>query len=249
MSNRSWLTLSLVTLVLAAACNSGPTDEDYDDVAASVGALTANDSGGDVGSMDDAVVAAQGDSPDGLTASGSGGFSGARGGLEYEYALTCSDEAGTVLDVCDDTTDTAHLTVSWSGELDLPRYQASIAREGDWTLSGLQSDTVQLDGTGSFDVDSSFTALYRDVTRTLRLAYDAEYQAVQFSKATRRPVGGTATFGVHVERTRSRGARDVEAEFDIDAVLTFAADGTAHLELDGERSYVVDVEDGSVEAQ
>lgn len=249
MSNATLLTVSLGVALLSSACNSGPTNEDYDDVAASVGALTANDSGGDVGSMEDAVAASQGESPDGLTQSGSGSFSGARAGLEYEYALTCSDDAGTVLESCDATTDTAHLTVSWSGELDLPRYQASITREGDWTLSGLQSDTVQLDGTGSFDVDSSFTALYRDVTRTLRLEYDAEYQAVQISKASRRPVGGTATFQVHVQRTSSRGARDAEAEFDIEAVLTFAADGTAHLELDGDRSYVVSIDDGTVQSE
>ena len=246
MPNRTWI---VGLLFAAVGCNSGPTDEDYDDVAASVGALTANDSGGDVGSMDDAVAASQGEAPEGMTMSGSGSLSGERGGLQYEYELTCSNEGGDVLAACDETTDTAHLTVAWSGELDLPRYQATVSRTGDWTLSDLQSDTVTLNGEGTFDVDSSFTALFRDETRTLRLSYDASYDAVQISKAQRQPVGGTASFAVHMERTRSRGARDVEAEFDIDAVVTFAQDGTAHLDLDGERSYVIHLADGTVTAE
>jgi hypothetical protein len=235
--------------VVAAGCTSGPTDEDYDDVAASVAALTASDSGGDVGAMGDAVEASQGQEPEGVTNSGSGSFTGARGGLEYEYALTCSSATGDLLETCDDTTDTAHLTVAWSGELHLARYDATLSRTGDWTLSGLQGDVVTLNGVGSFDADSSFQALFRDETRTLRLAYDASYDAVQISKSIGRPVGGTASFAVHMERTRSRGARDVEAEFDIDAVVTFANDGTAHLELDGERSYVVNLDDGSVTSE
>jgi len=232
--------------VVALGCNSGPTDEDYDDVAASVGALTASDSGGDVGAMDDAVAASQGTEPEGVTTSGSGSFSGARGGLEYEYALTCSDSGGALLEICDDTTDTAHLTVAWSGELHLARYDATLSRTGDWTLSGLQGDVVTLNGVGSFDADSEFQALFRDETRTLHLEYDANYDGVQLSKSIRRPVGGTATFAVHMERTRSRGARDVDAEFDIDAVVTFQNDGTANLVLDGSRSYVVNLDDGSV---
>ena len=91
---------------------------------------------------------------------------------------------------------------------------------------------MTLNGVGAFDADNEFQALFRGETRTLRLEYDASYDAVQISKSMRRPVGGTATFSVHVERTRERGARNVEAEFDIEAVATFASDGTAHLVLD-----------------
>lgn len=243
MSKSTWFA---GLIVVAVGCNSGPSDEDYDDVAASVGALTASDSGGDVGSMQDAVEASQGESVDGVTASGSGSISGERGGLSYEYELTCSNEGGDVLAVCDATTDTAHLTVDWSGELDLARFDASLSRSGDWTLSGIQSEVVTLNGVGSFDADSSFQALFRDETRTLHLEYDASYDGVQISKSMRRPIGGTATFAVHMQRTRERGSRNVEAEFDIDAVVTFTSDGVGHLVLDGERSYVISLDDGSV---
>jgi hypothetical protein len=233
-------------IALASGCTSGPSDEDYDDVATSVGALTASDSGGDVGAMGDAVEASQGQAPEGTTAEGSGSFSGARGGLEYEYALTCSDASGAVLASCDGTTDLAHLTVDWSGELHLARFDASLARSGDWTLSAIQSETPVLNGVGSFDASTSFQALWRDETRTMDLEYDANYDGVELSKALRRPVGGTATFNVHVERTRETSRRDVEAEFDIEAVVTFTDAGTANLVLDGSRSYVVNLTDGSV---
>ena len=231
------------------ACNGGPSDEDYDDVAASVGALTASDSGGDVQAMDDAVAASQGEEPDGLTRSGEGSLSGQRFGLDWEYELTCSSAAGEVQAACDESTDVAHLVLAWNGSIDVPRWSASIARSGDWTLSNLQSDIAQLDGQGSIDVDSDFQALYRDVRKTLHLEYDAEWTAVQLSKSLRRPVGGSAQFDVHVERTSHRGARDAEAQFDIEAIVTFQPDGTASLVLDGQRHYTVDLEAGTVQPQ
>jgi hypothetical protein len=240
-----WIGLVAPSL-LAVACSSGPSDEDYDDVAASVGALTANDSGGEVGSMDDSVVAAEGGSPDGLTASGSGSYQGTRLGLEYQYDLTCLDASGQTLASCGENTDTAHVTVAWSGDLTLPRYSASISRAGDWTLAGLQSDVAQFDGHGTFTVDSSFQAIYRDVTRTFHLDYDAQYDAVRYRMASRAFEGGQITYQVHAERTRSGSRRDAEATFDIEAVITFASDGTATLTLDGDRTYQVDLASGAV---
>ncbi|MBI2892334.1 MAG: hypothetical protein HYY06_02200 [Deltaproteobacteria bacterium] len=234
---------------LAVGCQSGPTDADYDDVAASVAALTANESGGDVGSMDDSIAAAQGETPEGLTASGSGSFQGDRLGLEYEYAVTCLDEAGQTMAICDSTTDSARLTVAWSGELTLPRYSASVSRTGDWTVTGLEDETAQFDGEGTFDLQSEFQALFTDETRTANFSWDAEYEAIRFRVADGMPISGEARFAVHLERTRERGGRSVDAEFDIDGVLTIDGNGGATLVLDGSRSYHVDLATGAVEQE
>jgi len=60
---------------------------------------------------------------------------------------------------------------------------------------------------------------------------------------------GESTFDVHVERTSHRGARDAEAQFDIQALVAFLPDGTASIVLDGERHYSVDLDTGVVQPQ
>lgn len=244
------IAVTSVLVPFGAGCQSGPTDEDYDDVAASVSALTVGDgSGGDVGAMDDSVAASQGETPEGMTASGSGSFEGERLGLEYEYAITCLDSDGDTMSICDATTDSARLTVAWSGELTLPRYSASVSRTGDWTVIGLQEEVAQFDGEGTFDLESEFDALFTNEHRTANFSWDAEYEAIRFRVADGIPIDGEARFAVHLERTRERGARSVEAEFDIDGVLTFDGSGGATLVLDGSRTYEVDVATGTVEEQ
>jgi hypothetical protein len=232
-------------IVTAGGCGQTASNEDYDDVAANTAALIAADDAAEDGAID----ATDGGDVDGLTRDGTGTWSGDRLGLEWRYELSCLDADGAVLDPCTREADTAHLTVDWSGTIDLLRYHASASRSGDWTLSNLQGDVAQLDGTGSFDMDSEFQALRRDVTRTMHLEYDAVWNAVQLSRAERRAIGGSATFQVHGERTRDGARRDVEAEFDVEAVVTFQADGSAQLELDGSRTYRIDVATGEVTAE
>lgn len=227
-------------------CNTAPTDEDYDDVAQAVGALVANDSGGEVGSMEDASELSRGDTPEGFTASGEGSYEGKRLGLHYEYTLRCFDETGAEQSACDDTTDVANLVVSWGGELTLPRYQGSIARDGNWTLRDLQTDVARFEGQGSFEVHSELQTLSGG-ERSFHLTYDATYDDIRYSRPDRKFLGGTIRYDVHAERTRERGGRDVEVELDVEAVVTFEGDGTAKLVLDGERTYRVDLAKGTVE--
>jgi hypothetical protein len=230
--------------LFTVGCGQKASDEDYDDVATAVGALVANDSGGEIGSMEDAEAAALGESD--LTQMGSGGFQGTRAGLTYEYQLTCSDASGAVLEACNSTTDSATLSVSWSGELTLPRYQGSISRTGNWTLSGLQSPTAEFNGHGTFNVESSFQALFRDVERSFLLDYDGDYQGVRWRRSDKRPEAGVIRYTVHAERTRERGNREVEVELDVEVVITFDGDGTAELTIDSERNYSLDIERGTV---
>jgi hypothetical protein len=239
------MTMGLVTLTAATGCKGDASDEDYDDIATALGALVANDSGGEIGSMHDGEALASGETGD-LSSMGSGSFEGARLGLSYHYEITCKDEGDNVLDPCDTTTETAQLVVEWHGELDLPRYDASITRTGDFALSGLQSDTAEFNGHGTFDVETEFTALFRDVQRSFLLDYDGDYAGVKWDRATKRPLAGTITYDVHAQRITSRGNRETEVELDVLAVIEFSENGTASLTLDSERRYSLDLDSGQV---
>ncbi|ACY16169.1 hypothetical protein [Haliangium ochraceum] len=245
------LTLCSLSLLLGACGGDDElSNEDYDDIAVGVGSLVAvpGGEGGETGSLNDV-----------LEASISAGTSAAEGassveivvhaGVSYEYRLDCYDAAGALQDACGADTDSAEASVDWSGELDTPSYDASIMRVGDWSLSGLQSDTAVFSGTGSFDIETSFSAMYRDVERTLSLSYDASYDDITIDIASRRVTGGAIHYNIDGARYDERGARTKEIEFAVTADLSFTGDGEALLVLDGSRSYVVDLDTGAVAAE
>lgn len=247
MKKNSLLTATLISLTFSAgACaqQSELSDEDYDDIAMGVGALVATPGGGgEAGAMDDAVrVAREGRA--GLVAGSVEVV--VRAGLSYEYNVDCFDAAGNALETCDENTDSAEVSVTWSGDLDTPSYDASIDRVGEWSITGLQSATATLEGSGSFEVSSEFRAMYRDVIRSMRLSYDAEYDSVLIDTERRRAVGGRIRYAVRGERFVRRGSNERDIEFSVDAEVTFQADGSATLTLDGSHSYRIDAATGLV---
>jgi hypothetical protein len=233
----------------SAACSrSGdePSAEDYDDVALSVASTSAQDGGGEAANLADSLALAASGTAPGMQPSGSGVFTGTRGQLTYTYDVTCRDAGGTALPSCTGgAAETADVHVEWQGSIDLPRYKATVQRSADWRLGGLSGATVTLDGTGSFALQSEFTALYRPVTRTLDLDYAATYQAVQIDRTARKPIGGSIAYEVTAHRTRSGSLRDVDATIEVDAVLSFSPAG-ATLTLDRQRTYQVDLQTGAV---
>jgi hypothetical protein len=246
---KSTLLTLMSSAALLAACSAEPTAEDYDDVAASVAAVVADGAGSEVEASSDAVLAAQGSLPSGMTRSGAGQLVGRRGQLDYAFEVTCQDAAGATQAACEaGVTDTAHLVLDWDGVVDTARWDADLSRHGDWTLSGLTTETATLEGHGTFDVDATFAALHRPVERSFVLAYDADYDAVQLRTADRRPVGGRIRYAIHAERVSSRGARQAERSFDVTAEVTFAPDAPAVITLDGVRTYHVDLATGAVSA-
>jgi hypothetical protein len=232
--------------MLAAACLTGcsqdqATEADYDDVAQALTAVvsTGND-GGEVGALSDSVSIALGSSDLSIQASAAGKFKSSHLGLEYDYAISCKDGAGTKQDKCGKTTDSADVAVKWSGELGLPHLTASVSRDGSWQLSKLQSDVAQLSGDSDFVLDAKVESLFRSVTRSYHVGYSAKYADVTFDLAARRITGGKATYSIDAERTATGPRRESEAQFSMDGVLTFAADGTATLTLDRSFSYKID---------
>ena len=237
-------------LLMLAACGAEePSAQDYDDLATSVGALVAEGPGSEMEAVEDTMDVAEGGVPGELTRSALGSVLGRRGSLDYNFEVTCRDAAGATLEACDATTDQADLVLSWNGEVDSTRYDASVTRIGNWQWTGLQSDLAELNGTGTYDATSEFIALFRNETRFYRLDADAVYEAVMVRTSDRRPVGGTIRYTIHAERTDSRGSESIEGEFDVTAVVTFQGDASARVEFDGGRTYAIDLSSGEIQLQ
>lgn len=231
--------LVLCTGLAGCATSDQPTDEEYDDIAQGVSMLVSES--GDVGSMNDSIDLALDDVPVGLSLEGSGTYEGDRGGLQYQYSIQC--DGG---DVCSSETDSATIEVDWSGELHTDRYDVLVTRTGSWSIDGLQSGTARFNGEGTFSLESHFEAINRDASRSYLFDYAASYSDILIDMESRKAVGGSASFEIYAARSASNDFRDVEAEFDVHAELTFNGDGTATLVLDGEHSYTLMLASGVI---
>lgn len=239
----------LIAATSFAACSSSdtPTEADYDDVAQALTATVVTDSdGGEVGAMIDATSVARGDGKIALKLDASGKFTGNHLGLDYSYTAKCSDAEGKAQDTCDKTSDKADVAVNWSGDLKLPHLTAAVKREGNWTLTGLQTDKVTFAGDSEFDLDTEMQSLFRNATRTYHVSYNANYDSVVMDRTEHAVTGGKVTYSINAERTASGPRRESEAQFDIDGVLEFKADGTASLTLDKSHSYKVNAVTGEL---
>jgi hypothetical protein len=242
-----WISIgSLVLLIGASTACHHATEEEYDDVATHVGALSSQAPGGDSEAARDTAIAAKGGLPEGLTRMGMGTITGRRGQLTYSFELTCKDAMGQVEAACDSSTDSAHLVLHWTGDIATLRYKATLDRTGDWTMTGLRSETATFNGKGTFDVDSEFTAIYRPLQRTFEFDYDADYDGVQIRMSDRVLTGGKATYDIQAHRTTEWRSRQWDRTFEVHAEVTFDGTGTAKIALDGSRRYTVDLATGEV---
>ncbi|HET7504793.1 MAG TPA: hypothetical protein VFK02_27410 [Kofleriaceae bacterium] len=242
----------LITLgsVLAACSSSSKqaTPEQYDDTAQAIASTTATgNGGGDVASMADTVTISLGAVPQGFTLMGDGHFQGSRLGVDYSYAITCKSLAG-VVGACGPTTDQATVDVAWSGTLATANLDASVSRNGSWSVAGLQTDTATFSGDSTFSFDATVHSIFRPgVTATYTFDASASYDAIRIATADRHIIDGSASFDVSAHsQVTGAGSNDSEASFEVHAELTFHADHTASLVLDGSRSYTLDLTTGLV---
>jgi len=242
--------LTLGSLVATAACSSSHTvaPEEYDDTAQAIGSTTASGAGGgDIAAMSDVLIIARGDLPFGFTLAADGHVRGARLGLDYNYALTCKDTAGTTLPSCGETTDRLDVSLTLSGTLITTGLDASLSREGSWTVTGMQSATTTFNGNGSFDFDATIRSVFRPgVVATYSFAYDASYDAVLIDSESHQAIGGSASFDASARHTVTGTNHDRDVRFDISAEIEFHANHTASLVLDGDQRYSLDLETGAV---
>jgi hypothetical protein len=222
------------------------TDLEYDDVADHVAATTANPSGGEVGSMRDALDLAAGTMPFGLALAPDGHAVGARGGVGYDYDLACADAAGVVLPMCGATATQATVELLWSGMLDTPSLGADLSRHGRWQLSmlGANPATPRLDGDAAFAFDSQVrSTIHLDRETTYHLQYQATYGAIGFGDAL--PSSGVIHYLITAVHTDAGAPGSSQDSFDVDAMIDFRSGGVASLTLD-DRAYVIDIVTGAV---
>jgi hypothetical protein len=244
-----------------------PSTADYEDTAQTIGSSMATSSSGTVNAGDaialrDAVHIALGRLPVGFVLEREGHVRGNRMGINNAFTITCKDTAGTALATCDSTTDSATVQIQWKGSVQTPNFSASVDREGNFTITGLQSDTATVNGDSSFAFDTSMTSVFRQgVTSSASFSFTATYAAITVTtkdaadrdrdrdRDDREITGGSATFEVKGTRKvtgTAMGSNDVDKSFDVHAVLTFNGDGTATLVLDGAQTFTIDLHTGKV---
>ncbi|HEY0480436.1 MAG TPA: hypothetical protein VGD37_23110 [Kofleriaceae bacterium] len=252
---------TLITFGLSiAACSSSsstqpPTGAEYDDTAQAIASSTVTRQGdthgaGDIFAMADALSIARGRLPIGFALRSDGRIHGDHMGIDNSFVVTCKDAAGATLAKCDDTTDSATVDIKWTGNLMTPSFTAAIDREGMWTITGLKSATATFNGTSSFSLDTTVHSIFHaGVTSTDTFASTAGYDAITIATADHQITGGSASFEVKGHRTvtgTAMGAHDVDKSFDVTAELTFHADHTATLVLDGTQTFTIDLTTGKV---
>jgi hypothetical protein len=274
MNRTSLITLGLSLAACSSSptqsTTSAPTTADYDDAAQTIAASTVTGTGngaggggnsdtgdlsfGDVLVFRDAVSLAHGRLPLGFLRDTNGHCHGNRMGVSQDFTITCKDAAGAALAKCDSTTDSATVTVMSKGDIQTPNLTSSVDREANFTITGLQSATAQFDGDSSFSLDTSLTSVFHQgAMSTLTFDATASYKAITITTADRQVTGGTANFEVKAHRTvtgtgsgSGSDNHDVDKSFDVTAALTFNADKTATLVLDGMHTFTIDLTTGKV---
>jgi hypothetical protein len=224
-------------LALGACSGNNATPAEYDDVAQSVGASTATQTG-DVGAMAGLVAIAHGTMPAGFTNAGGGVITGTVLGLDYSYMITCKNASGTVLAACDSTTDSANVSFTWDGMITLPAIAATITREGNWSVSGLGGATATFNGNGTFVDDATIS------TTSYHFDSSATYSDVAIDTGSGIATNGEIQLSIDASKEASGGS----TSFSVDADITIHADSTATIVLDGQHDYTVDLQTGVVTA-
>ena len=76
---------------------------------------------------------------------------------------------------------------------------------------------------------------------------DASYDAVRISTKDRKVIAGSASFDLTAHHTvTGAGSNNTNASFEVHAAITFQADHTATLVLDGTQHYTIDLTTGIV---
>ena len=211
--------------------------QDYDDVAASLGAhLSASE----LPIMVDSVDMAFGRMPAGFSFTDTPEariLEGTRGGLNLRYELHCHDLADA-LTACDGLQDHSHVDFTYSG---VSGSLAGVESTANWIVRGSQRPRLWILGDGE-DVFASNLP-----TGDYSLALSDTMQHVKFEPTPLMPVEGSISIRVAVDRVRP-AASPANRTFSVDAIVQFTRDA-ATLTLDGSRTYGLDIASGAVTRQ
>jgi hypothetical protein len=223
--------LALVTACAADPASTQPTDEDFANVATSIGATIAHD-GGEVAAMRQAVALVHDDDQAGFTQRGDGSFDGAMSGLTYHYDVACADAGGEHVAPCDRTSPAATVDATWSGTLELPTLALDLQHDARWQLTRMSGPIAHVDGAGHLVYQT------RDLGSSYHYSYDATYHVVVNDV---RAIGGDIHFDITGQHTGATAR-----SYALTADVTFAPDDTAVLVLDGTRHYQILLATGAV---
>jgi hypothetical protein len=260
MIRHTSLTLALSLAACSSSSTTKPTAAQYDDTAQAVAASASSrkasglrsaaagddDQGGDLATMSDTLMLSAGTLPLGISLSGDGHFEGSRLGLACNYAVTCKAASGATV-TCGVAADQATVDVMWSGTLTSAAVTASVTRTGTWTVTGLHGATASISGDGEFSFNATLQSVFRP-SASASFAFDASatYHAVQLSTSTHAAVGGSIDYEIHATEAATTASASSSVKFDVQAELTFHADSTATLVLDGDQRYTLNTETGVV---
>ena len=146
-------------------------------------------------------------------------------------------------------------SVTGSGER--TRYDTSIDSTIDWQI--VDSDGVLFDGQGTYTINGSstqqssveFTSFNANRARTFEGDLSRTWSDVQAAittendVATADPIGGTISVSGSYTRSGSGTFRSASGSWNGEATVDFDSDGTATVTVDGQRSYEVDLADGT----
>ena len=233
--------------LLATACGDDvdePTDEDYQDIASSVAPLIRAELGND-GSAQLSAQLAVGHAPGWLSVDAEGSLQGRAASLTWDLSGSCSDVNGVATDTCDASTDAANVSSNFSGELAFPNYSAMVTADADWSIEGLQQDTIRSTGRTSIDASTQFTGILFPHSRSFSLDVDASYDLTA-PRANPEQLAGTLQASIDARRTVTGTNNDRDAHFIVDAQVTLDGAGNALIELDGHAQFELVMDSGNL---
>lgn len=221
-----------------------PPEDDYDDIAAALGSVTAGDPGTEVEMFKDCSHLTRGHIPNGMHRDAYGRYVGPRGMMEVEYTARCYDFFGALQPHCDDMTDAADIHTHANGMMMTPHRSGSVGREGTWELRDLLSATFELNGDVDFHIETTFERPMGEDGKSYDLSIYGVYRDLRIRASDHRIVSGSMELDVHVRRTAERHYENIEWEYDVSAEITFNGTGDAALALDDHRKYQLDLASG-----
>lgn len=213
--------------------------QDYDDVAASVGGHLALS---DMAAMIDAVNLSYGRTPEGFTTTAGSDFTsveGTRAGLTIKYKVYCRDDLDAYTQ-CNGLENHAHIKPTYTGDAAGSTMSVSdVDRTAAWIVRELQQPSVRIGGNGTetFSTDLGSSQYAFTVTDTV--------DHVLFAPTPAMPVAGAIELTVQVDRTRA-SASPATRSFSVNAKVDFPGGDAATITLDDTQHYNVTLSTGAV---
>ncbi len=210
-------------------------------------AMLSPEADGERFAMAEAILLAQGRTPPGMERLHDGRAMRRRhkfrrtmrafGDIERTVELICFDADDAEQDACDASTVRAEVAVALQGTLEGAHVQGSIDREATWVVLRLSDTQYQIDGTSMTHIETNFDAPVRPMSVSRSVDHDNTYDGVVFDTEAWFAVAGTISLHATGEKTITRDGEERSRTWERTATITFAEDGSASVEIEGEHAF------------